>query len=273
MQETGVGRLPGIASPTPQFMLELSNVSKSFAGRIVVDRVSARFLPDTRYVLIGPSGCGKSTILKMLIGLIQPDSGHVCVDDRPLQDADRSSTRQRFGYVIQSGGLFPHLTARQNIALPAAWNQYPPLRISRRIDELIDLTRFPADGLDRYPGQLSGGQRQRVGLMRALVLDPEFLLLDEPLGALDPMIRDRLQRELKTIFDTLHKTVVLVTHDLYEAARFADEIILLRNGQIRQRGTLHQLMDQPAEPFVNEFVRAQQHQLAGVANQPPGATE
>jgi osmoprotectant transport system ATP-binding protein len=163
----------------------------------------------------------------------------------------------RVGYVIQDGGLFPHLTARGNVTLMARYLGQDRRAIAARVDKLAELTRFPADGLDRYPHQLSGGQRQRVGLMRALMLDPDALLLDEPLGALDPLIRADLQTELREVFRALDKTVVMVTHDLGEAAFFAHRVILLREGRIVQEGSPADLWRRPADPFVTRFVQAQ----------------
>jgi osmoprotectant transport system ATP-binding protein len=208
-------------------------------------------------VLIGPSGCGKSTLLRLMIGLQSPDAGSVRFAGEPLDEQQLPRLRQRMGYVIQDGGLFPHLTARDNIALMARHLGWTAPRIESRVAELAELTHFPGDGLERYPVQLSGGQQQRVSLMRALMLDPEALLLDEPLGALDPMIRFDLQRELKHIFARLGKTVVLVTHDLAEAAFFGDTIVLLRAGRIVQRGALAEMLARPADEFVRRFIQAQ----------------
>lgn len=246
-------------------MLALDKVTKCYAGQRVVDDVDVVFEAGRTHVLIGPSGCGKSTILRMLIGLIRPDEGHVLLDGKSLAGLDLPTVRQRYGYVIQEGGLFPHLTARQNIALVATFLKRPANATNKRIDDLVALTQFPPDALNRFPSQLSGGQRQRVSLMRALLLEPDILLLDEPLGALDPMIRSELQPQLKNIFRELGKTVILVTHDLNEAAYFADQIILMQAGRIAQRGTVAALVHQPAEPFVTDFVRAQQSHFLGAA--------
>jgi osmoprotectant transport system ATP-binding protein len=171
--------------------------------------------------------------------------------------------RRSMGYVIQDGGLFPHLTARDNTALLARYLGWDRDRVNSRIDELADLTRFPPDALDRYPTELSGGQRQRVGIMRALMLDPSVLLLDEPMGALDPLVRYELQEDLRGIFRRLTKTVVLVTHDLSEAGFFGDVVILLGEGRIVQQGTLDDLVHHPADPFVTRFVNAQRLPLDG----------
>nr|WP_239578774.1 ATP-binding cassette domain-containing protein [Archangium primigenium] len=208
-------------------------------------------------VLLGPSGCGKSTLLRLMNGLIRPDSGRVLFGGRPLAEEDLLAMRQRMGYALQGGGLFPHLTAEGNAALMARYLRWPEARVKARLDELVALTRFPAEALGRYPGQLSGGQRQRVSLMRALMLEPDVLLLDEPLGALDPMIRHELQEDLRDIFARLGKTVVLVTHDLGEGAFLGHHVVLLREGRVVQQGPLAELERAPAEPFVTRFFQAQ----------------
>ncbi|HEX7006877.1 MAG TPA: ATP-binding cassette domain-containing protein [Alphaproteobacteria bacterium] len=242
-------------------MLELRAITKSFGDAPAVDSVDLVVPGGRTTVLIGPSGCGKSTLLRLMIGLIRPDRGSVRFGAEEVTPDSALLLRRRMGYVIQSGGLFPHLTARGNIALMARYLGWSDERIAARIAELVALTRFPADGLDRYPAQLSGGQRQRVGLMRALMLDPDVLLFDEPLGALDPIIRRDLQTELKEIFGALAKTVVLVTHDIGEAGYFGDLIVLLRAGRIVQQGTLGELLERPADPFVEHFITAQRSLL------------
>ena len=238
-------------------MFRLSGVSKTFGAVQAVRDIDLSIAPGSTTALIGPSGCGKSTLIRLLNGLVTPDAGEVRFDEVPLTAANVMEVRRRTGYVIQDGGLFPHLTARGNVALMARQLGWDRARIGRRLEELAELTQFPADALARYPAQLSGGQRQRVSLMRALMLDPDALLLDEPLGALDPMVRYELQEELRGIFRTLGKTVALVTHDLAEAAYFGDDIVLMRDGAIVQRGDMNALMSAPAEPFVERFVRAQ----------------
>ena len=246
----------------PTLMLALEKVTKRYDGKTVVDQIDLALDRAQTHVLIGESGCGKSTVVRMLIGLVVPDEGCVFLGGQPLSQVDLRHSRQRYGYVIQEGGLFPHLSARDNVALVATYRGWDASKIDERIAELASLTRFPVDGLTRFPSQLSGGQRQRVSLMRALMLDPDILLLDEPLGALDPMIRSELQQQLREIFRSLGKTVVLVTHDLNEAAYFADQIILLRNGRIVQQGTAESLAAHPAEAFVTDFIRAQQSHFA-----------
>ncbi|MCA9257187.1 MAG: ATP-binding cassette domain-containing protein [Phycisphaerales bacterium] len=248
-----------IDSRAPAF--ELVGVTKRYDGKPALHDLSLRIESGATSVLIGPSGCGKSTLIRLLVGLIRPDSGVVRFEGNPLRDDALLAQRQRMGYVIQDGGLFPHLTAFDNTALLARFLKKPADWIRTRVDQLADLTHFPRDGLTRFPLQLSGGQRQRVSLMRALMLDPHVLLLDEPLGALDPMIRADLQRDLKEIFTSLNKTVVLVTHDLGEAAYLADEIVLLKEGRIVQRGGIRELYHQPSEAFVSEFIQAQRSPL------------
>jgi osmoprotectant transport system ATP-binding protein len=246
-------------------MLELKGVTKSYGGRPVLWPTDLALPAGQTTVLIGPSGCGKSTLLRLMVGLIPPDAGVVRFAGKEVRPDNVLELRRRMGYVVQDGGLFAHLTARGNITLLARYLGWDGRRIETRLAELAELTRFPADGLDRYPVQLSGGQRQRVGLMRALMLDPDVLLLDEPLGALDPLVRSDLQADLRRVFRALGKTVVLVTHDLGEADFFGDAIVLLRDGRIVQQGTLADLVRSPAEPFVTRFVNAQRYALATAA--------
>ncbi len=238
-------------------LLQLRGVGKAFGGRPAVRDVGLDVARGRTTVLLGPSGCGKSTLLRLMSGLLAPDAGEVLFDGVPLTAGSARGFRLRIGFVVQDGGLFPHLTARGNVTLLARHLGRPRPETDARLAELLDLTRFPADLLDRYPVQLSGGQRQRVSLMRALLLDPPLLLLDEPLGALDPLIRSDLQADLRRIFRRLGKTVVLVTHDLGEAAYLGDEIVLLQEGRVVQRGLFADLAGSPADPFVTRFVNAQ----------------
>jgi osmoprotectant transport system ATP-binding protein len=238
-------------------MIRLRGVRKVLGGRTVLQPTDLDAPVGQTTVLLGPSGCGKSTLLRLMLGLIRPDGGDVVFDGQLLTPANTLAARQRMGYVVQDGGLFPHLTAAGNAALLARHLGWPNVRIAAQLDELAALTRLPRDLLSRYPAQLSGGQRQRIGLVRALMLDPAVLLLDEPLGALDPLVRAELQSDLRDVFRTVGKTVVLVTHDLAEAAFFADEVVLLREGRIVQRGKPADLVRTPAEPFVTQFIEAQ----------------
>jgi osmoprotectant transport system ATP-binding protein len=238
-------------------MIDLQNVHKRFGAHTAVDGIELHCEKGKTQALIGPSGCGKSTLLRMMVGLTVPDEGAVLFDDRPLVTANIADARRRIGYVIQEGGLFPHLTARENATIMPRYLGWPTERTEPRVAELLKLVHLTPALLERYPRQLSGGQRQRISLMRALMLDPDVLLLDEPLGDLDPMIRAELQEDLRAIFRELGKTVVLVTHDLTEASYLGDRITLLSDGKIVQQGSLEDLTDAPANVFVARFVRAQ----------------
>ena len=242
-------------------MIEIQGVSKAYGQIAALQSIDLTIQAGQTTVFIGQSGCGKSTILRLIIGLIQADSGSVYFEGTRVTPEVVTSLRRKMGYVIQEGGLFPHLTAYDNIALMARYLGWDNERIRKRLDELAKLTHFPSDGLHRFPVQLSGGQQQRVSLMRALMLDPDVLLLDEPLGALDPMIRADLQVDLKRIFQTLGKTVVLVTHDIAEAGFFGDTITLLRDGRVLQKGTFKELIQSPAYAFVTRFINAQRSPL------------
>ena len=236
-------------------VLVLDGVGKSFASLVALRPTTLAFGRGTT-VLLGPSGCGKSTILRLAIGLLTPDVGTVSLRDRRLTGASALALRRQMGYVVQEGGLFPHLTARGNVVLMARQLGWPRAKIDERVASLLTLARLPPDALDRYPAQLSGGQRQRVSLMRALMLDPEVLLLDEPLGAIDPLMRAELQADLAAAFAALGKTVVMVTHDLAEAGFFGDRLVLMRAGAVVQEGPLAELVHRPADPFVTRFIAA-----------------
>lgn len=236
--------------------ITLRGVSKAFGETLAVDKVSLELTAGRTTALIGSSGSGKSSLLRLMIGLLWPDRGEVRIGGERLQRDRVLAMRSRIGYVIQSGGLFPHLTVAQNLALQSRHLGRSQDAVQARAAELLELTRLDGTLLQRYPAELSGGQRQRVALMRALMTDPPVLLLDEPLGALDPIVRHELQRELKDIFGRLGKTVVLVTHDVAEAAHFARRLVLLRHGKVLQDGTLEDLVEQPADEFVERFVAA-----------------
>ncbi len=213
--------------------------------------------PRTTLALIGPSGCGKSTLLRLVVGLLIPDRGRIRIGGVAMEPSTRRGLQLKIGYVIQEGGLFPHLTAGENIGLVAHDVGWTKERVAARLGELLELTQIDRAFLGRYPTQLSGGQRQRIALMRALMLDPDVLLLDEPLTALDPMIRSDLQRDLKRVFERLRKTVLFVTHDMAEAAFIGHELAIMRAGRVLQRGSMGDLIQHPADSFVTEFIRAQ----------------
>jgi osmoprotectant transport system ATP-binding protein len=225
-------------------MIALRHVTKRFGDRVALDDISLAVEPGRTHVLLGSSGSGKSTILRIVLGLVRPDAGDVSIET----DDSTGSSAHQVGYVVQEGALYPHLTAARNVMLPAR---------AARLETLATLVELESDLLGRFPHQLSGGQQQRVSLMRALMLDPPILLLDEPLGALDPITRSSLQAQLARIFGELRKTVVLVTHDVREAFVFGSVITLLSHGRIVQQGTLADLAQRPADPFVSEFLNAQ----------------
>jgi osmoprotectant transport system ATP-binding protein len=238
-------------------LVRLLEVSKRYADTPALHPTDLSVERGRTTVLIGPSGCGKSTLLRLIIGLVEPDSGSIEFDGAPIGSDNIDNIRRRIGYVIQEGGLFPHLTARNNATLMARYLRREYEETQQRLSELCQLTRLSESLVDRYPLELSGGQRQRVSLMRALMLSPELLLLDEPLGALDPLVRASLQKDLKAIFTELKQTALLVTHDLAEASYLGHEIVLMNEGRIVQKGTISELRERPADPFVLEFINVQ----------------
>ena len=238
-------------------LVHFRDVTKRFGDDFAIRDANLEIERGKITALIGPSGCGKSTILRLIVGLVTADTGEIQFDGEKIAAETIMKIRRRLGYVIQDGGLFPHLTARHNLTLQPRLFRKRRDEIEKRIIELCELTKFPGSGLDRYPLELSGGQRQRVSLMRALMLSPELLLLDEPFAALDPLVRMNLQRDLKEICARLQQTVLLVTHDLAEAAFLGNEIALMSEGQIIQRGSIADLRAKPANEFVRQFVSAQ----------------
>ena len=237
-------------------VLELRAAVKRHPGGATVGPITLCVPAGCTLALIGPSGAGKSTLLRLLLGLARPDGGEVRLGGELVGPGD-DALRRRLGYVVQGGGLFPHLTARDNVTLVARHLRWGRARLEERVRELAALAQLDPAVLARYPGELSGGQAQRVGLLRALMLDPEVLLLDEPLGALDPLTRADLQRDLRAAFASLRKTVLLVTHDLAEAAYLAGRLVLLRDGRVVQEGALEELARSPADPYVTRFLQAQ----------------
>lgn len=240
-----------------QTMLEINAVSKAYGSTVALQTLSLSVPTGSTIALIGPSGCGKSTLLRILAGLITPDDGTVSWQGEPLTTAHLRAWRLKLGYVIQEGGLFPHLTLQDNVTLVSRQQKWSRSRQQTRLLELSRLVRLDESLLQRFPTQVSGGQRQRVALMRALFLDPDVILLDEPLGALDPMIRAELQQDLREIFQRLRKTVLLVTHDVHEAEFLANDVVLLQEGRIAQRGSVASMQTSPANDFVERFLKSQ----------------
>jgi osmoprotectant transport system ATP-binding protein len=209
------------------------------------------------HALIGSSGSGKTTLLRITLGLIPFDRGYVKINGQALLSLTQVEWADRIGYVPQDGGLFPHISARNNVALVARLRGWSQPRIDERVEELRKLVDLDAEILTRFPREMSGGQKQRVAIMRAAMMDPAVMLLDEPMAALDPLIRRSLQQELKSIFQRLGKTVLLVTHDLGEAVFLAEKITLLHEGRMVQSGTYRDLLLHPATAFVSQFINAQ----------------
>ena len=238
-------------------MLLFESVTVTFGSVVALDRLSFQCGAGERVALLGPSGCGKSTLLRTAIGLVRPDKGIVRLDGQPLTTEGMNSMRLRMGYVIQDGGMFPHLDVWENVTLMARYLRWPEDRMRERFAELLDFVKLDDSLRTRRPDELSGGQRQRVALMRALMLDPPLLLLDEPLAALDPLVRRDLQHDLLELVQRLGKTVVMVSHDIAEAVLLGERIVLMNAGRVVQDGTPEELLDRPATPFVRDFVQAQ----------------
>ncbi|HEX8166671.1 MAG TPA: ABC transporter ATP-binding protein [Beijerinckiaceae bacterium] len=240
-------------------MIELERVSKAFPGatQYAVDRLTLSVPGGRTCVLIGPSGCGKTTTIRMVNRLIEPTSGRILVGGEDVMKADPVSLRRRIGYVIQQVGLFPHMTIAENVATVPRLLGWPRPRIAERVEAMLHLVGLdPGEFMGRHPRHLSGGQRQRVGVARALAADPPVLLMDEPFGAVDPVLRIRLQSELLAILRALEKTVILVTHDIDEAIRMGDLVAILDRGRLVQLDPPHRLLAQPANAFVADFVGA-----------------
>jgi osmoprotectant transport system ATP-binding protein len=242
-------------------VVTLDHVSKRYgpAGApLAVSDLSLTIPAGEIVVLVGPSGCGKTTTMKMINRLIEPTSGRVTIDGEDVMALPAVELRRRIGYVIQQVGLFPHLTVAENVAVVPRLLRWPEARVRDRVEELLDLVRLePASYRDRYPTALSGGERQRVGVARALAADPPLMLMDEPFGAVDPILRDRLQNEFLRLQAQVQKTIVFVTHDVDEAIKMADRIaILQRGGILAQYDTPDAILAAPASEFVARFVGA-----------------
>lgn len=237
-------------------MLTYRAIDFSYGQRPLFRNLTLELPAGKTTALIGSSGSGKSTLLRLALGLLTPDRGELLVNGRPVCAADLPALRLATGYVIQGGGLFPHMSAAQNISLMARRCGWNTPKIVQRLEQLAQMLGLESALLERLPARLSGGQRQRVALARALMLDPPLLLLDEPFSALDPPIRLQLQNEMEHLARELQKTVVLVTHDMAEAAWLADHLVLLDQGSIIQQGIFAQFRDQPANELVTAFLGA-----------------
>jgi osmoprotectant transport system ATP-binding protein len=243
-------------------VIELRDVSRRYGDAWAVRRASLAVAAGELVAVVGESGSGKTTLVKMVNRLIDPDEGEVRVDGQDVRSRDAVALRRTIGYVIQQVGLLPHLTVADNVAMVPRLLGWPAEPIARRVDELLGLVGLePARFRDRFPDQLSGGQRQRVGVARAVAARPRILLLDEPLGALDPITRVALQDELRRIHRELGLTTLLVTHDLVEALTLADRIAVMWRGELRQVGTPRELLGAPADDYVASLMGMARHQL------------
>lgn len=237
-------------------MIVMNNVNKVYEdGFHALKNINLEMKKGEITVLIGPSGCGKSTTMKLINRLISPSSGEVLINGRNVNEIDPVKLRRNIGYVIQSIGLFPHMTIGRNVGIVPRLKKWDADKINRRIDELMRLVGLPPETYrDRYPSELSGGQQQRIGVIRALAADPDIILMDEPFSALDPISREQLQDELIRLQQELRKTIVFVTHDMDEALKIADTIVLMKEGQIVQTGTPETILRHPANDFVRTFI-------------------
>jgi osmoprotectant transport system ATP-binding protein len=236
-------------------MIEFDHVSKSYAGRPAVAELNLTISQGEFVALIGPSGSGKSTTLRMINRLVEHDRGRIRFAGREIRDFSPEDLRRRMGYAIQSVGLFPHWSVEKNIGTVPRLLAWPAAKIKARVHALMELLQLdPGEFAGRYPHELSGGQQQRVGVARALAADPEILLMDEPFGALDPVTRVLLQRELKRIHQLAGKTIVMVTHDIDEALFLASRVVLLQDGRLVQDGKALDLLAHPANDFVIDFL-------------------
>jgi osmoprotectant transport system ATP-binding protein len=238
-------------------MLQLQNIYKTFEGKSVLSDVNLTVPKGATHALIGSSGSGKTTLLRITLGLIPFDKGYVKINDQALLSFTPVEWADRIGYVPQDGGLFPHISGKHNVALIAGLRGWSKSKIDERVEELRKVVDLDAEILRHFPREMSGGQKQRVAIMRAAMMDPAVMLLDEPMAALDPLIRRSLQQELKSIFQRLGKTVLLVTHDLGEAVYLAEQMTMLHEGKVVQTGAYRDLLLQPANAFVSQFINAQ----------------
>ncbi|HKK46763.1 MAG TPA: ATP-binding cassette domain-containing protein [Balneolaceae bacterium] len=243
-------------------MITLENVTKVFGSTTAVDEISFKVEKGETFGLVGTSGCGKTTTLRMINRLIEPTSGSIAIDGKKTTAQNPEELRRQIGYVIQNVGLFPHYSVQENIATVPGLLNWETQRIQSRSEELLQLVGLdPETYADREPSSLSGGQQQRVGLARALAADPPIILMDEPFGALDPITKQQIREEVGQLLEQIHKTIVLVTHDVFEAFEMCDRLCLLDQGKIQQIGTPKELLFQPANDFVESFFASNRFQL------------
>ena len=236
-------------------MIEIKNVSKSYRDKLILRNINLVFETGQFIVIIGSSGCGKTTLLKMINKLLPMDSGDILIDGKSIREIPDTKLRRRIGYVIQDGGLFPHLTVRENLEIMLKIEGMPPEKREKRVLELLDMVNLnPKIYSNSYPCQLSGGQKQRVGVARAFAADTDLILMDEPFSALDPLTREELQNEIVKLQKRYKKTIVFVTHDMDEAIKCADKICVIQNGQVIQFDQPEKILKYPQNDYVEMFI-------------------
>ena len=245
-------------------MIAFEQVCKTYPGGTEAVRdLTLEVAEGETLVLLGTSGSGKTTTMKMVNRLIDPTSGRILIEGRDIMDQNPIELRRRIGYAIQHIGLFPHMSVAENIAVVPKLLQWPPSEITERIDQLLSMVGLDPDEFrDRFPSQLSGGQKQRIGVARALAADPPIVLMDEPFGALDPITREQLQNEFLELESVIKKTIIFVTHDVFEAAKMGDRVALLDAGRLQQLATPQELVECPANEFVDQFLGQHRFQLS-----------
>ena len=236
-------------------MIEFKNVNKTITGKTILNDINITIEKGELVVLIGPSGCGKTTTIKMINKLLTPSTGEILIDGDRVQDKNTIKLRRNMGYVIQQAGLFPHLTIGDNIGLIPSMEKMPKEEIKNKVIELLNLVGLdPKEFINKYPNELSGGQQQRVGVARALVMDPDVILMDEPFSALDPITKSQLQDEIFNIQQNFKKTIIFVTHDINEALKLGDKICIMEAGRVVQFDTPQEILKNPINDFVRNFV-------------------
>lgn len=252
--------------------IEFRNITKAYGDKVVLDNISLSIDQGEFVTIIGRSGCGKTTALKMVNGLIHPDSGEILVDGENIQIKDQIQLRRNIGYAIQGSVLFPHMTFEQNIAyVPSLTNRRDKQKIRDAVSKWMEIVGLSDDLRNRYPSELSGGQQQRVGIARALAASPKILLMDEPFGAVDEITREQLQKELKRIHQQTGVTILFVTHDISEALLLGTKVLVMNDGQIEQFASPEELLHHPATPFVEELIRKESRIAQLVKDQSPSS--
>jgi osmoprotectant transport system ATP-binding protein len=236
-------------------MIKIKNLTKRYENNfIAVNNVSIDIAKGEMVALLGKSGCGKTSTLKMINRLIEYDSGEIYINNRKIREINPITLRRNIGYVIQDIGLFPHLTIAANIAVVPKLLKWNSERIERTMTDVMDIIKLPNTLLQRYPHQLSGGQKQRIGVARAIIANPDIILMDEPFGALDPITREELQQEFMNLQKQIQKTIVFVTHDIFEAFTLGNKVAIMDKGEIIQMGTPYDLLIMPKNNFVKKFI-------------------